>query len=46
VSSSPIIEDGAAAPVDALVEAFLEENEQGGRFVEGEEDVYKLTRWW
>uniref|UniRef100_J3KWL4 Pentacotripeptide-repeat region of PRORP domain-containing protein n=1 Tax=Oryza brachyantha TaxID=4533 RepID=J3KWL4_ORYBR len=43
VSSSPASEDGAAA-VDALVEAFLEEKERGGGFVEGEEDVYKLTR--
>ncbi|XP_052139486.1 protein THYLAKOID ASSEMBLY 8, chloroplastic-like [Oryza glaberrima] len=43
VSSSPATEDGAAA-VDALVEAFLEEKERGGGFVDGEEDVYKLTR--
>ncbi|KAF0920757.1 hypothetical protein E2562_036841 [Oryza meyeriana var. granulata] len=43
VSSSPDSEDGAAS-VDALVDAFLEEKERGGGFVEGEEDVYKLTR--
>lgn len=43
VSSSPPSE-AAAGAVDALVEAFLEEKERGGGFVDGEEDVYKLTR--
>jgi len=41
VSSAP--EDSGDA-VDALVEAFLEEKARGGGFVDGEEDVYKLTR--
>ncbi|EEC75307.1 hypothetical protein OsI_11674 [Oryza sativa Indica Group] len=44
VSSSPVTEDGTAAAVDVLVEAFLEEKERGGGFVEAEEDVYKLMR--
>ncbi|GJN37420.1 hypothetical protein PR202_gb26373 [Eleusine coracana subsp. coracana] len=43
VSSAPA-SDEAGAAVDALVEAFLEEKARGGGFVEGEEDVYKLTR--
>jgi hypothetical protein len=30
--------------VDALVGAFLEEKVRAGGFVDGEEDVYKLTR--
>ncbi|PUZ58137.1 hypothetical protein GQ55_5G485700 [Panicum hallii var. hallii] len=41
VSSAPAASDDA---VDALVEAFLEEKARGGGFVDGEEDVYKLTR--
>ncbi|CAO2204554.1 unnamed protein product [Urochloa humidicola] len=36
--------DAVGAAVDALVEAFLEEKARGGGFVDGEEDVYKLTR--
>lgn len=43
VSSAPG-SDEAGAAVDALVEAFLEEKARAGGFVEGEEDVYKLTR--
>ncbi|XP_066308394.1 protein THYLAKOID ASSEMBLY 8, chloroplastic [Miscanthus floridulus] len=42
--ASPSGEDEAEAAVDALVEAFLEEKARGGGFVDGEEDVYKLTR--
>ncbi|TVU21725.1 hypothetical protein EJB05_31382, partial [Eragrostis curvula] len=45
VSSAPASDDDdAGAAVDALVEAFLEEKARAGGFVEGEEDVYKLTR--
>ncbi|KAF8663035.1 hypothetical protein HU200_055626 [Digitaria exilis] len=46
VSSAPASSDDedAGAAVDALVEAFLEEKARGGGFVDGEEDVYKLTR--
>lgn len=48
VSSAPHSPSGgegdAEAAVDALVEAFLEEKARGGGFVDGEEDVYKLTR--
>ncbi|CAO2193769.1 unnamed protein product [Urochloa humidicola] len=44
VSSSPANDEDAGAAVDALVEAFLEEKARGGGFVDGEEDVYKLTR--
>ncbi|TKW13543.1 hypothetical protein SEVIR_5G108700v4 [Setaria viridis] len=49
VSSAPAAaasggDDEAGAAVDALVEAFLEEKARGGGFVDGEEDVYKLTR--
>jgi hypothetical protein len=43
VSSAPG-SDEAGAAVDALVEAFLEEKARAGGFVDGEEDVYKLTR--
>uniref|UniRef100_A0A0D9UX03 Pentacotripeptide-repeat region of PRORP domain-containing protein n=1 Tax=Leersia perrieri TaxID=77586 RepID=A0A0D9UX03_9ORYZ len=43
VSSSDSSSDSAAA-VDALVDAFLEEKERRRGFVDGEEDVYKLTR--
>lgn len=42
--ASPSGEGDAEAAVDALVEAFLEEKARGGGFVDGEEDVYKLTR--
>jgi hypothetical protein len=49
VSSAPASPSGdgdgeAEAAVDALVEAFLEEKARGGGFVDGDEDVYKLTR--
>ncbi|CAO2199107.1 unnamed protein product [Urochloa humidicola] len=44
VSSSPANDEDAGAAVDALVGAFLEEKARGGGFVDGEEDVYKLTR--
>jgi hypothetical protein len=44
VSSAPAGDDEAGTAVDALVEAFLEEKARGGGFVDGEEDVYKLTR--
>ncbi|KAG0552174.1 hypothetical protein BDA96_01G486500 [Sorghum bicolor] len=46
VSSAPTSSPSgeAEAAVDALVEAFLEEKARGGGFVDGEEDVYKLTR--
>lgn len=44
VSSAPAPDEASGAAVDALVEAFLEEKERRGGFVDGEEDVYKLTR--
>jgi len=51
VSSAPASPSGesesegeAEAALDALVEAFLEEKARGGGFVDGKEDVYKLTR--
>ncbi|CAO2174691.1 unnamed protein product [Urochloa humidicola] len=48
VSSAPAAsgdgDDAVGAAVDELVEAFLEEKARGGGFVDGEEDVYKLTR--
>ncbi|CAO2185763.1 unnamed protein product [Urochloa humidicola] len=48
VSSAPAAasdgDSAEAAAVDALVDAFLEEKARGGGFVDGEEDVYKLTR--
>jgi hypothetical protein len=44
VSSAPTGNDEAGAAVDALVEAFLEEKARDDRFVDVEEDMYKLTR--
>jgi hypothetical protein len=43
-SSTPTGDDEAGAAVDALVEAFLKEKACDGRFMDGEEDMYKLTR--